>query len=144
MFCWQKQPFRGVLMKKCSEKLHQIYKRTPMLKCDFNKVTEELISFYIPWKKQRVSMFWEGVKRDQLYKTFYQIKFTNLYQIFKIIRVAHPSHIERYQHQFWVRLKLVCKDTHNDMVLLTFSKPSEVCCKFLLLQLNFDLCITTD
>ena len=33
-----KQPSRGVLRKRCSETLQQIYKRTPMLKCDFNKV----------------------------------------------------------------------------------------------------------
>ena len=28
----QKQPFRGVLGKRCSEKMQQIYRRTPMLK----------------------------------------------------------------------------------------------------------------
>ena len=33
----QKQPFRGVLRKRCSEKMQKIY-RTPMPKCDFNKV----------------------------------------------------------------------------------------------------------
>ena len=34
----QKQPSRGILRKRCSENMQQIYKRTPMLKCDFNKV----------------------------------------------------------------------------------------------------------
>ena len=34
----QKQPFRGVLRKKCFENMQQIYKRTSMSKCDFNKV----------------------------------------------------------------------------------------------------------
>ena len=34
----QKQLPRGVLMKRCSENMQQIYRRTPMLKCDFNKV----------------------------------------------------------------------------------------------------------
>ena len=34
----QKQPPRGVLKKRCSENIPQIYRRTPMLKCDFNKV----------------------------------------------------------------------------------------------------------
>ena len=34
----QKQPFRGILMKRCSENMQQIYRRTRMLKCDFNKV----------------------------------------------------------------------------------------------------------
>ena len=34
----QKQPFRGVLRKKCFENMQQIYKRTSMSKCDFNEV----------------------------------------------------------------------------------------------------------
>ena len=33
----QKQPSRGVLRKKCSENMQQLYKRTTMPKCDFNK-----------------------------------------------------------------------------------------------------------
>ena len=35
---FQKQPPRGVLKKWCSENMQQIYRRTPMPKCDFNKV----------------------------------------------------------------------------------------------------------
>ena len=38
----QKQPFRGVLRKRCSENMQQIYRRTTMLKCDFNKVALKL------------------------------------------------------------------------------------------------------
>ena len=34
----QKQQPRGVLSKRCSESMQQIYRRTPMSKCDFNKV----------------------------------------------------------------------------------------------------------
>ena len=34
----QKQPSGGVLKKRCSENMQQIYRRTPMPKCDFNKV----------------------------------------------------------------------------------------------------------
>ena len=30
----QKQPYTGVLRKRCSENMQQIYKRTPMLECD--------------------------------------------------------------------------------------------------------------
>ena len=37
-----KQPPRGVLRKRCSENMKQIYKRTPMPKCDFNKVAKQL------------------------------------------------------------------------------------------------------
>ena len=33
-----KQPPGGLLRKRCSENVQQIYKGTPMLKCDFNKV----------------------------------------------------------------------------------------------------------
>ena len=35
-----KQPSRGVLRKRCSENMQQIYRRTPMPTCDFNKVTK--------------------------------------------------------------------------------------------------------
>ena len=34
----QKQPSRDVLRKRYTENMEQIYMRTPMLKCDFNKV----------------------------------------------------------------------------------------------------------
>ena len=37
-FYWQKQQPRGVPRKKCSENMQQYYRRTPMPKCDFNKV----------------------------------------------------------------------------------------------------------
>ena len=38
----QKQPSRGVLSKMCSENMQQIYRRTPMPECDFNKVALRL------------------------------------------------------------------------------------------------------
>ena len=38
----QKQPPRGVFKKRCSENMQTIYRRTPMLKCDFNKVAKQL------------------------------------------------------------------------------------------------------
>ena len=41
----QRQPCRGVLKKRCSENIQQIYSRTPMPKCDFNKVANLLIVF---------------------------------------------------------------------------------------------------
>ena len=44
----QKQTSRGVLRKKFSENMQEIYKRTPMPKCDFNKVakqTADLVTF---------------------------------------------------------------------------------------------------
>ena len=39
---FQKQPFRGVLRKKCSENMQQNYRRTPMPNFDFNKVALQL------------------------------------------------------------------------------------------------------
>ena len=38
----QKQPPIGVFKKRCSENMQQIYRRTPIPKCDFNKVSEQL------------------------------------------------------------------------------------------------------
>ena len=34
--------FRGVLRKRCSENMAQIYRGTPMPKCDFNKVAKQI------------------------------------------------------------------------------------------------------
>ena len=38
----QKQPSRGVLRKRFSENMRQIYRRTPMPKCDFKKIAKKL------------------------------------------------------------------------------------------------------
>ena len=38
----QKQPSRGVLKKRCSENMQQIYRRKPMPNCDFNKTAKQL------------------------------------------------------------------------------------------------------
>ena len=42
IFIYQNQASRGVLLKRCSENMQQIYKKTPMPKCDFNKVAWQL------------------------------------------------------------------------------------------------------
>ena len=39
------QPFRNVLSKRCSENMRQFYRRTLMLKCDFNKVAKQFVLF---------------------------------------------------------------------------------------------------
>ena len=39
---FHKQPSRGVFKKCCSQNIQQIYKRRPMPKCDFNKVSWQL------------------------------------------------------------------------------------------------------
>ena len=38
----QKQRSRGVLRKRCPEDMQKIYRRTPMPKCDFDKVALQL------------------------------------------------------------------------------------------------------
>ena len=38
----QKQPPRRVLSKRYSENMQQIYRRTPMPKCDFNKIAKQI------------------------------------------------------------------------------------------------------
>ena len=49
----QKQPSRCVIMKRCSENKEQIYKRTPMPKCDYNKVAKVESKLFVtlpaPW-----------------------------------------------------------------------------------------------
>ena len=40
-YMWlQKQTLRGVLRKRCSENMQQVYRKTPMPKCNFNKVAK--------------------------------------------------------------------------------------------------------
>ena len=36
-------PFKGVLRKSCSENMQEIYRRTPMPKCNFNKVASNFV-----------------------------------------------------------------------------------------------------
>ena len=40
------QPPKGVLRQGCSENMQQFYRRTPMPKCDFNKVAKQLKSYF--------------------------------------------------------------------------------------------------
>ena len=42
-----KQPPRGVLSKRCSENMQQIYSRTPMSKCDFKIIMTIIITIII-------------------------------------------------------------------------------------------------
>ena len=37
----KQQSSRGALRKRCPENIRQIYRRTPMLKCDFNKAAKQ-------------------------------------------------------------------------------------------------------
>ena len=57
---FQKQPRRFVLRKRCSENRQQIYKRTSMPKCDFNKVALHI-----------EICVWHNQTPDEHYKTLY-------------------------------------------------------------------------
>ena len=52
----QKQPSRGVLWKKCSENMQEIYRKTPMPKCDFNKVAMKLCCIFSEHLFLRISL----------------------------------------------------------------------------------------
>ena len=43
----KKQPSRSVLKKRCYGNMQQIYRRTPMSKCDFNKVAAKQHYLYL-------------------------------------------------------------------------------------------------
>ena len=44
----EKQPSRGAIIKTHPEKYHQIHRRTPMPKCDPNKVAVQLYRSHTP------------------------------------------------------------------------------------------------
>ena len=41
----QTHPFRGVLGKRCTENIQQIYRRTPMTKCDFSTLGMDVLLY---------------------------------------------------------------------------------------------------
>ena len=47
----RKQSSRGVLWKKFSENMHQIYRKTPMATCDFGKIAKQLNIEITLWHK---------------------------------------------------------------------------------------------
>ena len=40
---------RSVFKKRCSENMQQVYRRTPMSKCDFNEVVKKIIEITL-WR----------------------------------------------------------------------------------------------
>ena len=95
---YQKQPFRGVLREKCSGNMQQFYKRTPMPKCDFNKVALQMalhhecstVTLLHPWSIALVSLLLTLKKFCILFRCFYCLVWTckcplgkRQYQIYK-------------------------------------------------------------
>ena len=76
---FQKQPPRGVLKKRCSENIQQIYRRTPMPKCDFNKVAKQHLFLGTPLD----GCFWDS--QDKIMKIFF------LSDVYIILRVKRKT-----------------------------------------------------
>ena len=55
---FQNQSLRGVSRKRCSENMQQIYMRTPVPKCNFNKVALEFWICFWFWILQGNTVFW--------------------------------------------------------------------------------------
>ena len=64
----QKQPPKGVPRKRCSENMQEIYRRTSMPKCDFNKVENQTSAWMFSCK------FAAYTKTLQLAKVFVTCK----------------------------------------------------------------------
>ena len=63
----QKQPSRSVLRKRSSGNMHQIYRRTPLPKCEFNKVALLSCKFAVYFQNTFPTMdnyFWLRQNRD--------------------------------------------------------------------------------
>ena len=63
----QKQPSRSVLRKRSSGNMHQIYRRTPVPKCKFNKVALLSCKFAVYFQNTFPTMdnyFWLRQNRD--------------------------------------------------------------------------------
>ena len=80
MYC-QKQPSAGVLKKNCSEYMQQIYRRTTVSKCNFNKVSKGEDSLrnvsFRAFHEMRISRFHRvklpGKVQDILSQPFHEI-----------------------------------------------------------------------
>ena len=67
---FQKQSSRGFLRKEYSENMHQIYRRTPMPKCDFNKVACNFIEIALRHGCSPVNLL--HIFRTPFYKNSYE------------------------------------------------------------------------
>ena len=100
--CKQKQLSRGVLKKKCSENMKQIYRRTSMPKCDFKKIalhqSETCLStkFILHWSIFRNNKMYEMLtlkgKLDKLRICCKHIRFWTTNERNRKSKVYHDSH----------------------------------------------------
>ena len=78
---FQKKPARGVLKKRCSENMQQLYRTAPMPKCDFNKVAKQL-----HWNQ---TLAWVFSCKFAAY--FQNTFFKNLLHIFRTLFLKNTS-----------------------------------------------------
>ena len=103
----QKQPSRGVLWKQCSENRQQIYRRTLMPKCDFNKVAKQLYWNHISAWVVSVNLLYksEAMKWNNAYWIpriiiYNQIGLKNVHIFDKFS--YHPSDIrKKFNRKIW-------------------------------------------
>ena len=84
---FQKQPSRGVLRKRCPENMQQIYRRTPMPKCDFNKVSQQLYWNHTSACETISGSFWEKQKTKE--RTKKKEKKNSLYVLLQYSRFSY-------------------------------------------------------
>ena len=85
----QKQLSVGVLRKRCSKNIQQIYRRTPVSKCDFNKVAFGMgVLLYIYWISSE-HLF----TRIPFYKKTYGVLLlvVLIQYLYQIYRSTHPK-----------------------------------------------------
>ena len=58
----QRQPARGDLRKRWYENMQEIYRRTPMSKCDFNKVALQLFQHWLRNSWHFMNLIWYAPK----------------------------------------------------------------------------------
>ena len=87
----QKQPSRGVLKKRCSENMQQIYMRTPMPKCNFSKVAKQLY-----WNRTSAWVFSWTAASERIYCKYLQHLIKDLWSVSDNFRTCFKG------------LKLIC------------------------------------
>ena len=116
-YCWkscniikvQKQPSRGVLRERCSESMPQIYRRTPMQKCDFriklqSKGASESFNIFTIKKLHTSSEMLSFLPRwDCCWKCEFDtdLKVENYSQWWTTIIIKNKVFIKKYTSKYW-------------------------------------------
>ena len=85
---FQKQPSRGIFKNRCSENMHQIYRITPMRKCDFNKVALQCTIWAACFVCQKLKQFY-GRNRLKLLLNFFTFSVSLNCHLKKTLSIIH-------------------------------------------------------